>query len=326
MMNDKLNEDLNQMLVVDGVCGAYPSAIAKIPQMVLHKATLEGIIVNIKDKAQTTGTPLQGLYVVKSVSKTNIVLITEAGCAGIRSYADSINDLNLKISFKYKAYQLDKLHKNDLITISTNALAKATTLGAALVPHGITATDLAEWDTSLTTFSTDAEVPAVHVEINKSNLAGLVTMVADGLRWMRNTMDDTALGFKRKDPDFFQLYTFAREKHHQAHHHRPVVEGEIITPGEYYLDILRGGTIMRVGFPILPGNTYLIENVKNCRLRFWTQATPDAPTEIPAEAGIMEIGEELEKMGAILGAPEKPYMFIGNESLTEDGGVAINIV
>ncbi len=325
-MNDKLNEDLNQLLVVDGVCAAYPLAMAKIPQMVLHKATLEEIIENIKQKAQITGTPLQGLYVVKSTSKTDLVLVSEAGCAAIRSYAKSINDVDLLTTAKYKGYQLEKLHKNDLITVSTNCHAKAVLLGALLVPHGFAATDITEWGHSITAFSASADVPAVKVEINKSNLAGLVTMVADGLRWVRTTMDDTALGFKRKDPDFFQLYTFAREKHHQAHHHRPVVEGEIITPGEYYLDILRGGTIVRVGFPILPDKTYLIENVKNCRLRFWTQATPDAPTEIPAEAGIMEIGEELEKTGAILGAPEKPYMFFGNESLGEDGGVAINIV
>lgn len=324
-MDDKLNEDVNMLIVVSGVSGVYPLIIGLVPQMVTHVTTLNGKIVAIKAQAQKTGISIQGLYVVKSQSKSKLVAITDVGSAAIRSLANANDDAEMKGKAKLKAYELEKLHKNDLITKSTELLALANTLSAQLEDHGLVAADLTEWASLLNDFNTTAEKPRVEQEIHKADLAILKTMVADALRWMKETMDDTAIAFKRKNPAFFKLYTFAREKHHQGHRKNDAGE-DVVNPGEFVLDVARGGAIVLVGFPILPNVTYLIENLKNTKLRFWTQATNEAPATIPAEAGVLEIEEDLEKLGSALGAPDKPYLFFANESVTEDGQVAINTV
>ena len=48
-MDDKLNEDVNMLLTVKGICAAYPLVVALVPQMVIHVTTLDGKIEDIKD-------------------------------------------------------------------------------------------------------------------------------------------------------------------------------------------------------------------------------------------------------------------------------------
>ena len=227
-----------------------------------------------------------------------------------------------------KAYQLTKLHKNDLITTSRVFLTKANALGATLLgPHGFSADDLTAWGTLLDDFGTDAEAPAVGREVRKTNTALLAKKVGDALRWMTDEMDDTAKAYKRLKPDFYQLYDFAREKHHQGHHHNGDGDnGEGGTPGEYVMDILKGGGMVVAGFPLLATNTYLAENIGNTKLRFWTQSTSELPASIPVDAGFINIGDEMDKTGGGLGAPDKPFLFFGNDNPTEDGQVSVNIV
>jgi hypothetical protein len=324
-MDDKLNEDVNMLLLIKGIGSAYPAAVAQVPQMVIHFTTLGGKIVDIKALAQSTGISIHGLYVVKGSSKEKLVALTATGCAAIRSLANATDDEGMRIAAKWKAYQLDRLHKNDLVTKSEIFLAQATTLGAQLIPHGFEAADLTEWDDTLTDYIAQAEDPGVKKEIHKADLAALKELVAGTLRWMTNVMDDTAMAYQRKNPEFYRLYKFGREKHHQGHRKNDAGE-DVVNPGEYILDILRGGGMAMAGFPILPGVTYFIENLKNARLRFWTQASPDVPATIPSDSGILEIEEDLEKLGSVLGAPDKPYLFFANESATEDGQVSINSV
>ena len=324
-MDDKLNEDVNQLLTVSAVCHAYPTVLLLVDRMGAHLITLDGKIFDIKAKAQLTGINIHGLYVVKGDAKTGLVAIMVSGFAAIRSLATELGDKNLKNSAKYKAYQIERLHKNDLITLSTNFLAVATNNAAQLIAHGFEAADITEWQTLHTAFVGAAEAPAVKREVHKTDLSELKSMVSEALFWVRDTMDDTAFAFKRKAPSFFKLYTFAREKHHQGHRKRKSGGETITNPGEYILDILRGNKIMMAGFPILPDKTYLFENLKQANLRFWTQETSVAPAEIPEDAAILEIAEDLESKGTLLGAPGKPYLFFGNQALTEDGEVAISI-
>ncbi|MEI8202665.1 MAG: hypothetical protein WCH34_06610 [Bacteroidota bacterium] len=326
-MDDKLNEDVNQLQTIKGIFQDNPIAIGKINRMGVHKTELDNKLDAIKAQAQKTGISVHGLYVVKSSSKESLILILEGGMAAINSHAYEIGDNELFASSKFKAYQLERLHKNDLITKSSIFLEIATNLGAAVLePHGFDAADLTLWQNTHTAFENAAEAPSVGVETHKTDLSNLKKMVADDLRWLKVVVDTTAIGYKRKDPSFYKLYTFAREKHHQGHRHRKKGEEVITSPGEYVLDILKGGKIAIVGFPILVDKTYLVENTKEAALRYWNQASDVAPETVPESAAILAIGGELENTGIQLGAPAKPFMFFANESLTEDGQVAINIV
>ena len=71
---------------------------------------------------------------------------------------------------------------------------------------------------------------------------------------------------------------------------------------------------------------YLIENLKEAKLRYWAQETQEAPASIPAASGVLAIEEDLQRKGSELGAPDKPYLFFGNENTDVDGQVAINTV
>jgi hypothetical protein len=325
-MDDRLNEDVNSLIKVSGICGAYPAAMLLVAYMEVCRNALNAKIAAIKDMAQVCGISIHGLYVVKHSQKDELVEISGVGAGAIRSYASAQNDLDLKGKVKMKAYQIDKLHKNDLLTKCTEYYLIAKGLGAALADHGFDANDIIEWKKAIDDFTAGAEAPGVNVEINKSHSDDLKKLVADTLRWVKDVMDDTALAYKRKDPAFFKLYTFGREKHKQGHRHRQPGEEEVVTPGEYILDILKNGGIALVGFPILPGNTYLIENLMDSKLRYWEQDTNVPPATIPTDAGIFDTGGELEKTGSELGAPDKPYLFFGNEDPLIDGQVAINIV
>jgi hypothetical protein len=321
-----MNEDVNSLIKVSGICGAYPAAMALIPHMEVCRVELNSKISNIRDKAQVCGISIHGLYTVKNTQRADLVEISGIGAAAIRSYASANNNLDLKGKVNLKAYQIDKLHKIDLLTKCTEYYLIAKGLGAALGDHGFEAGDITDWKKAIDDYTISAETPGVNVEIHKGTLDDLKKLVADSLRWLKDVMDDTAMGYKRKDPAFFKLYTFSRQKHKQGHRHRQPGEEEVMTPGEYVLDILKGGGIALVGFPILPGNTYLIENLMDSRLRYWEQDTDVPPITIPTDAGIFDTGGELEKTGSELGAPDKPFLFFGNEDPLIDGQVAINIV
>ncbi len=324
-MDDKLNEDVNMLIVVKGICKANPAIMALVPQMELHLTTLSEKIISIKALAQRCGISIRGLYVVKSEGKVKLVSITDVGSAALRSLASATNDADLKAKAKQKAYQLEKLHKNDLISKSAELLALANLHSAALEDHGLEAADLTEWQSLLDAFTGSAETPRIEQEVHKSDLVTLKTIVADTLRWMRETMDDTAIAYKRRKPEFYQLYSFAREKHHQGHRKTDTGE-EIVNPGEFVLDVLRGGSIVMAGFPIVPDVIYLIENLKETKLRYWAQATQVAPAAIPADSAVLAIEEDLQRKGSELGAPDKPYLFFGNDNTDVDGQVAINTV
>lgn len=325
-MDIQLNDDINEMLKIKGIFNASPTSINLIPRMVEHKTALDTRLSDIFHLAQKTGTTIHGFYLAKSSSKNDLVLITEAGCAAIRSHGNATHNQEMADAAKWKAYQLEPLHKNDLIAKSTTFLAQATTLGAALAPYGFDAADLSDWASMLTAYTNAAEEPGVKVEIHKTDLDDLKKMVADGLRWLKNDVDVTAIAYKRKDPSFYKLYTFSRQKHKQGYRHRKPGEPETNTPGEFVLDILKGGNMAVVGFPLLADTMYLVENTKNTELRYWAQAEPEPPQTIPTDASILEIDGSFQHKGALLGAPQKPYFFFGNASVSEDGQVAINVV
>jgi len=320
-MDIRLNEDVNELLVLQGIFHGYPLKVALVARMVVHGTTLDGKISDIKQKAIDAGIDISGLYEQKKDSRILLVDITDGGSAAMRSLARATDDFELKGFAKMKGYQLDKLPKNNLITKSQSLLDRANLLHEDLEDHGLEAADLTYWHDKLEAFTTDAETPRVRVEVRKRDLVELKGMVSDALNWLTDEVDDTAKAFKRRDLSFYTLYKFGRQKHHQG-----VRRGaeDRATEGDYSFNVLHGD-IEIAGFPILAGNIYTIKNLKDVRLRYWTQATPEVPEVIPEDASLLELRDNLAKSGEILGAPDKPYLFFGNGSDGLDGEVGISI-
>ncbi len=320
-MDVRLNENVNELLIVQAILHGYPTVVALVPQMVLHGTTLDGKLIEIKLKAQATGISIRGLYDLKKDSKASLVDITDGGCAAMRSLAKATDDAELHGFAKIKGYQLDRLLKNELIAKCQSLYDRAVLVHADLEDHGFDADDMTDWHDKLVAFTNDAETPRVGTEVHKKDLEELHSMVSDALNWLTDTVDDTAKAFKRKNPSFYTLYKFAREKHHQGS--RRTAE-EMANDGDYVINVLHG-EIKIAGFPILVGKNYLIKSLKDVRLRYWTQDTPKAPEVIPEDASLLEMRANLVKSGEILGAPDKPYLFFGNGSDGMDGEVGIGI-
>ncbi|MEI8204150.1 MAG: hypothetical protein WCH34_14105 [Bacteroidota bacterium] len=214
-MDDKLKKDIDKLIAIKKVFHDNPKAIEKIARMGVHQSTLDGKIESIHALVQKIETNDKGIDVPKKGLKNDLVLICEGGIAAIYSHAEAIGDKELMASAKFKAYQLVRLKKDELKKISADFLKKARHLGALLKPHGFSAADLTEWENKHDAFVSDAKEPVEAKERLKTPLALLKTEVADTLRWLKDDVDFTAIGYKRKDPAFYKLYVSARKKSHE---------------------------------------------------------------------------------------------------------------
>ncbi len=140
---------------------------------------------------------------------------------------------------------------------------------------------------------------------------------------MKTMLDTAAKPFRKKDPAFFKLYKKCRKLHLQGHRKRK--PGDNGAPGEFdkIIPMLK---IVPMGFQIEAGKIYLFSNLGNPDLKYWTQATPDAPTTIPAGFKLITGGDEATQSSVDLGFPDKTYLFVANESNTEDGEIGIDEV
>ena len=136
-------------------------------------------------------------------------------------------------------------------------------------------------------------------------------------------LDTAAKPFRKKDAAFFKLYKKCRKLHLQGHRKRK--PGDSGAPGEFdkVIPMLK---IVPMGFQIAAGKIYLLSNLGNPDLKYWTQATPDAPTTIPAGFKLITGGDEATQSSVDLGFPDKTYLFVANESNTEDGEIGIDEV
>ncbi|MEI6851836.1 MAG: hypothetical protein WCL06_03295 [Bacteroidota bacterium] len=324
-MNDTQKIYIRSCEVVFSACDANASSLTVVPIFVTRVAQGKLILKDLVHANKQVLFQMTGLAKDKQVTRDLVTVEIELGYDSIRSWGAEGNS-NLLIDLAhYTPTDLSNLGGKELIMVGENLIEKIGEIDITnLADHGYLPADLTTLQDTLTKFSAEMNKPEEHIKTNDADIIFRDKKYHELVDFMKNKLDLAAKPFKKKNPYFFTLYRKCRKLHLQGHRKSSGGEGTG-TPGEFDIKVpmLK---ILAIPFKLEEGKIYLFSNLGNGDLVYWTQATPDVPATVPAEKWKIVGGDEATQNSVELCYPDKVFLFVANESNTEDGEIAIDEV
>lgn len=324
-MNDNQSIFTKSTNVVFSVCDLFPVSVAKVPIFQTRVGQAKILLKAFTDADLLVVMHTTGPAKTKQMRRDELTTEVVVGYAALKSLGQETNDPDLIEFAKYTKSDLDNMTGTSLVEAAKNLETKVDLLPiATLTEHGFDATDKADLTAKRAAFEVKLDQPEVEIKLHKAEVADRDEKYKKVQAFVKGQLDTAAKPFMKKDPYFFQLYKKCRKLHLQGHHNGGGSE-EGGVPGEFDVKV-PALKIVPIPFKIAENKVYLFGNLASCDLVYWTQATPDAPTTVPDVKWKLVGGDEATRNSAELGYPDKVFLFVANESNTEDGEIAIDEV
>jgi hypothetical protein len=322
-MNDTQKIYIRSCEAVFSACAANSGSLGVVPAFVIRVAQGKIILGELLTSNKKVLFKMTGLAKDKLVSRNQVNVEIELGYDAIRSWGAEGNS-NLLIDLAhYTPSEISNLGGKELIEVGENLVDKIAEIDIAkLDDHGYKPDDLTDLTTALQKFKDEMGKPEDEIKKHDTDIIFRDKKYHELVDFMKNKLDLAAKPFKKKNIYFFTLYRKCRKLHLQGHRKHKEGDGGG-NPGEFDIKVPMT-KIIAIPFQLLEGKIYLFTDLGNNDLVYWTQATPDIPSKIPDEKWKIVAGDEATRNSAELGFPDKTYLFVANESNSEDGEIAID--
>jgi len=311
---------IRSIKVVFSVSDGNPTVVAMIP-IYGTRVTAGKILMN--DFLVADGLVIidsTGIAMDKEVAREEFTLELEMGYGALVSLADETHDNELKTFANYTESDFNAMPGEQLVEVGKNLELKLATIlpASILTTHGFSPTDATDLHTKLLTFEASLHTPEVNIKNHKELVKDRDAKYKKLHDFVTGPLDSGAKMFKKKAPAFFSLYKICRKLHLQGH--RSLMDGGDVNS----VKVIGAGKIVLMDVIVEANKVYMCNNVGQTELKWWSQATRDIPTSIPADAKTFSAVSETTLNSAEIGFPDKMYFFIGNPSEEKDGEIAID--
>ena len=151
-----------------------------------------------------------GLTVDKNNIRANLELqafIIGAACC---SYAAANNKPDLYNRCNYTKTDLVRFRDAEIIGIGTNLLADAIANAAALVPFGVAAVTLTNFQSAITAFSNVMKNPTEGIAKRTAATAKIAELLPDAIQFLEQRLDNDVIAYLVSQPTFTEIYDTVR--------------------------------------------------------------------------------------------------------------------
>jgi len=229
-MNSKFENKLSMYLTVKKLLNINNALWAAIAGFASVVTTFFSKITLIKNTENKQARSSKGITQDKKNKKTELIDMMLMVQGGIQSFANDTNDEDLYESVNFTESDLRKLGDSVLVDRAELVLETANNHAADILPKGITAVILGDFQTLITEY--DELVPGPRSIIaNKKTATQLLTLLfAQEDELLKKNLDKLMLQFKNTQPEFYIDYLNSREVIDLGQQHTRL--GGIVTDSE----------------------------------------------------------------------------------------------
>jgi hypothetical protein len=226
MLDKKIIEKYNMFTNVDAVFADHTTIVDAVPALKAQVLAFHNSYVLLDPLMEQLQLDTKGYAKAKLKARLNLSAIGASICGAIRSYAEDQGDPILITKAKYSPTALKEMR--DLVLQQTGQAIydMANGLAAALLPYGITSTELDSLRNAADKFTLfNPQVRDVKVE-RKTIRQHLFKRVADLNNMLRQKLDASMKVMQFNHSDFYDLYLNSRRNYTLGvRHEQPETEG-----------------------------------------------------------------------------------------------------
>jgi hypothetical protein len=143
----------------------------------------------------------------KRLGLETLSMIISAACCG---YAAANNNTDLYNKCRYVKSDLVRLRDAELVGVCTNLFHDATANAAVLVPHGITASMLEEYQQAIAVFASVMKNPTEAIGQRAVATAQIAVLIPEIMTIITTRLDNDVVALSLTNPDFMATYTNLR--------------------------------------------------------------------------------------------------------------------
>lgn len=225
-MNKKIIEKYNMFTNVDSVFADNAAIVDSVPALKAQVLAFHSSYVLLDPLIVQLQLDTKGYAKAKLMARLDLSAIGAGICGGVRSYAEDQGDSILHGKVNYSPSALKEMRDLELQKTGHAIYDLANGLAVALLPYGITSTELASLNNAVDKFTVfNPQVRSVKVE-KKTILQQLFKRVADMNSMLRKKLDASMKVMQFSHPDFYDLYLNARRNYTLGvRHEQPETEG-----------------------------------------------------------------------------------------------------
>jgi|GEM_PF-2354870 len=213
-INKKIIEKYNMFTNVDNVLTDNLIIITMVPAILALRNVFRTSYLLVHDLYQVLVLKKTGNALAKQATEVALGKRAAAVCGSMKFYAQNENDLVLFEQVNYSPSALIKLRDLELQETSEALYNLANGLATELVPYGVKASDLTEFNNLVELYKVlNPKVRAVRVQ-GKTDLGLLWKRIEDLNNLLRVKMDNGMQVFQFSEPEFYDLYKNARRNYH----------------------------------------------------------------------------------------------------------------
>jgi hypothetical protein len=126
------------------------------------------------------------------------------------SYASANNKPDLYNRCHYTRTDLARFRDAELVGVCTNLLADASANVTALVPFGVTATVLTNFQSAITLFASVMKNPTEGIAKRTAATAKIAELLPDALEFLEERLDNDVVAYSLTQPNFVSIYNTVR--------------------------------------------------------------------------------------------------------------------
>lgn len=220
------NNRLKMYKVVLSVCSGYTEVTAKIPTFVKAVTDLLQLVNEIErlqvlQSADNKGVTLDNQALYKRLTG---VALAVSGALYVHASENKNQTLKSKVNFKNSDFS--RFSQTERIASCTTILEEAKTLATALADFGVTASQLAEFESLLSEYKNVYTKPREMVVSRSTTTEAMNSAFSKAGLLLKDQCDRLARQFKISNPEFYQAYTLARIIEDRGIRHTPEPETE----------------------------------------------------------------------------------------------------
>lgn len=209
-MRKELENRVSMIYAVKGVCDAYTATWTPLVPYTSAHTDLLTHLGTVEDKIEVQEKPLEGITKEKAKRKLLMVDGVLTIAQAVYAYATDQDDLELQGKTNYSRSSLIEGRDAVVGQRCQGVMTEATTLGAALVPYGVTAAELTAGQTLVDEYVAVVSAPRTAVTIRKGATEALAEEVKVCMDILNNRMDKLMPQFRAAAPAFYKEYFNAR--------------------------------------------------------------------------------------------------------------------